>query len=72
MIQLGDFEDALLMSDRGINLQHRVPDFLLRLYVENMTDKTQSYRYVTRIKDKETAAKLAVEQMENWDIFECM
>jgi hypothetical protein len=60
------------MSNRGLNIQHRTPDFLLKLYVENMQDKSQSHIFISRIKDKEMAAKLAVEQMEHWDIDQCL
>lgn len=72
LIDLGDFENALRISGRGLNLQHRTPDFLLKIYVEKEQDKSNSYIYISRLKDKDLAANLIFEQMESWDINQCM
>ncbi len=72
LIEKGDFEAALRMADRGLNIQHRTPDFLFKLYAENMPDKTKSHLYVSKVKDRDKMATLAAEQMQYWEIEQCM
>ena len=70
LIDIDDFDSALTIAEKG--LTHFTPDFLLKLYVENMSDHTKSYKLVSKIQDKELAFSLIEIYMEEWDIDTCV
>lgn len=58
------------MAEKG--LTHFTPDFLLKLYIENLNDHSTCHTLVSKIKDKELAFSLIEVYMDEWDIFTCM
>ncbi|EFC39804.1 predicted protein [Naegleria gruberi] len=70
LIDADDYNLALEMAEKG--LTHFTPDFLLKLYIENMPDHSECHKYIYNIKDKELAFSLIEIYMDEWDIEVCI
>ena len=62
------FEEALqLLESNQFSHKYEI-DMFLQMLVDKTTDKTKSWRFIMRLKDKDLATHLIIKNVYEWDI----